>query len=198
MCGLHLLVQDELYVVVVCQFLVGFRARIGELSALGFAPFPVAGPCLEVGGAVGVAQIAVLCVRHEPVFVVGEEVFECRRLHGAVGTLAEYRVQILVLGAVHTLVVNLWQCVQFLAQVFHAAAFRLVVDWRELPQVGILRVKGEDAYAGIGVTVGPCVCGRGVVYGQYLQDPLPGFGYPVHHALQIAEVSHAETALGAQ
>ena len=105
-CGTHLLVELKLHIVEEGKLLVCLGARIGELSTLGFRPFTMAGPRVEVSSAVCVAQIAVLCVWHEPALVVAEELLEGSRTHGALALLLKHKVHILLLGTYHTLVVD--------------------------------------------------------------------------------------------
>ena len=75
-CDTHLLVEHKLHIVEEGKLLVCLSARIRQLSTFGFSPFTMTGPGIEVGCAISVAQIAVLCVWHEPALVVAEELLE--------------------------------------------------------------------------------------------------------------------------
>ena len=161
-------------------------------------PCLVALPCREVYVAEGVAQMTVLSVRHEPVFIVLEKLLEVESLHHLLSLLLEDDAQIVRLGIVHTFIVYLLKLVKLLAQSLKLGSFLLVGNLRQLTQVGILRVQGEDADAGVRVGVSPSVGRCGVVDRQHLQHLLLGFSHPVNHHLQVAEISHAEASFGAQ
>ena len=86
-----------------------------------------------------------------------EELLECLALKLFLAFLLKHDVQILDLGVVHALIVDLCQGVKLLLQGSKLGSLLLVLYGWQLAQVGILWVKGEDAYARVGVRVGPCV-----------------------------------------
>ena len=108
--------------------------------------------------------------------------------------LLEDGAQIVALSIVHTLVVDLRQGIQLLAQGRELLLQLRILQFGQLAQVGILGVQGEYRDAGVGIGVGPGVSGRGVVDGQHLQQTLMGASHPVDHQPQITEVTHAERA----
>ena len=59
-------------------------------------------------------------------------------------------------------------------------------------------MQGKDAYARVGIRVGPGVGGCGVVDRKHLEQALVGLCHPVDHQLQVAEVAHTEAALRAE
>ena len=125
----------------------------------------MAGPLVEVGSAVSVAQIAVLCVWHEPVFVVAEELLVGSRTHGTLALLLKHEVHVLLLGTYHALVVDSRECVEFLTQRFKLCQLLFVCQRRQLAQVDIYRVECKDAYARIWIGVGPSARSGSVVDG---------------------------------
>ena len=158
----------------------------------------MAGPSVEVGCAVCVAQIAVLCVWHEPVFVVAEELLEGCRTHGALALLLIHEVHVLLLGAYHTFVVYSRECVEFLSKRFKLCLLLCVCQRRQLSEVGIYRIERKDADARIWIGVGPSARGGSIVDGQKLQHSLTGVCHEVDHCSKVAEVAYAEAAFGAQ
>ena len=168
------------------------------MSALGFRPFTMAGPCVEVGCAVCVAQIAVLCVWHEPVFVVAEELLEGCRTHGAFALLLKHEVHVLLLGAYHALVVYGRECVELLAQRFKLCLLLGICQRRQLAQVDVYRIERKDADARIWIGVGPSARRGSIVDGQQLQHSLTSVCHEVGHCGKVTEVAYAEAAFGAQ
>ena len=75
---------------------------------------------------------------------VGEERLELLRRKHLLAFLLEQQTEILQLGVVHALVVDLRQSVQLLAQHLKAVCLQLVVQGWQLAQVGILRMQSED------------------------------------------------------
>ena len=65
--------------------------------------------------------------------------------------LFEKEMQILVLGIVHALVVDLRKDVEFFSEFFKLCGFLPVLQRRKLSEIGILRMKGKDADSGIGI-----------------------------------------------
>ena len=155
-------------------------------------------PFAEIGRSVGVAQVAVACVWYEPFFVLLKEFAVFVRCHHGRALLLEDDAQVADLSVVHAFVVYLRQCVQFLAQFLHLLSQSLVFDLRQCREVGILRMQGEDADAGVRIGVGPCVCGRRVIDRQNLEYALAHASHPVYHLLQVAEVAHSETRCRAE
>ena len=137
-------------------------------------------------------------VGHEPFLVVVEELLECGLLACCCKLLFEQQAQVFALGIVHTLIVNLRQCVQLLAQCLHTLLCLGIFQFGQLAKVGILRVQCVDAYTVIWIGVCPCIGDGGVVDREYLNDALIGLGSPVNHHLEVAEVSNSETAFRAK
>ena len=86
-------------------------------------------------------------VRREPALTVGKERLELLRRKHLLALLLKQQTEILQLGVVHALVVDLRQSVQLLAQHLEAVCLQLVVQSGQLAQVGVLRMQGEDRYA---------------------------------------------------
>ena len=155
-------------------------------------------PARVVGSAVLVAEYAVLSVRHEPLFLFLKPALEVVGSEHIVSFLLEDDVEILSLGIVYALIIYLWQSVKFLSKGFKLSPFLSIFDGRKLAKVSILRMQGEDTDRGIRVRVGPSVSDGGVIDRQHLQNALTCERHPIYHLLQIAEVSHSETALRAE
>ena len=73
------------------------------------------GPLGVVGRSVLVAQVAILSVGHQPLFVLLEELLVFGRCHHLLALLCEEQFQIGCLGFVNAFVVNLLQRIQFLS-----------------------------------------------------------------------------------
>ena len=108
-------------------------------------------PLQEVCRAVGVAQEAVLCVGHEPLFGLLEELLELLGGECVLAFLLVDGAQIAHLGIVDALVVDLRQRVELLTQLFHLVGQGLVSYLGQLVEVGILRMQREDGYAAVGI-----------------------------------------------
>ena len=155
-------------------------------------------PLREVGSTIGITQVAILCIRNEPLLGFLEECLELSRSQHILPFLVEDDVQILRLGIVDTLVVDLRQSVEFLTESLKLLALSLIGNRRQLSQVGVLRVESEDRDTAVRIAVGPCMCNRRVVDRQNLQHALMSLCDEVDHLLQIAEVAHAEAVLAPQ
>ena len=192
---LHLLCQDVLHVVVEGDLPVFLGAGVGKDAPVLLVPCVVVLPLGEVGSLVGVSQVAVLCVGHEPALLLPEPLLVLPRGKGGRALLLKEQVQILLLRLYHAPVVYALELVELPAQGFKLRGFLLVFQRRQLPKVGILRMEGKDGDAGVGIGVAPRVACRGVVDGQHLQYALVGVFHPIDHALEVAEIAHAKTAL---
>ena len=106
--------------------------------------------------------------------------------------------QIVQFSSKHPLVVDLRQSVQFLTQGLESLTFGLILESRQLTEVGILRMEGVDADAVVGIAVLPGMCHIGIGDRQHLQDALFGLRTPVDHHFQITKVTHAKTTLAAE
>ena len=137
-------------------------------------------------------------IGYKPLLVVVEELLECGFLACCSKLLFEEQAQVFALGIVHTLIVNLRQCVQLLAQCLHTLLCLGILQFGQLAKVGILRMQCVDAYTVIWIGVCPCIGDGGVVDREYLDDALIGLGSPVNHQLEVAEVSNSETAFRAK
>ena len=193
--SLHLLTQDELYIIVECHLLVFFRVRCGECLALFLVPCVVVRPCGEVGRTVCVTQIAVLCIRNQPLLCLLEECLELLGCHHCRSFLFEDSTQVTVFSIVDTLIVNLWQCVQLFLQRFHLFPQLDTLELRQLVEVGILRMECKDADTAIRIAVCPRMGNRCIVDGQDLQQTLMGCCHPVDHLFQVSEVADTEARL---
>ena len=147
----HLHEEYVLHEIVEGHVPVSLGARVGESLAVGFVPCLVVRPLCEVGRTVGVAQVAVLGVGHEPLAVVGEELLEAHSGERGLALLGKQFAQEAQLALVHALIVYLGQGVELLAQLLIVALPVLIVQGGQLPQVGILRMQGEDADTAIGI-----------------------------------------------
>ena len=129
----HLFIQCSSWLCHSLAFLVGQRLMVGPLA--------------ECRCPVEVAIVAECGVRHEPLLVVVEESLVGDFLAQRSLFLREHFLQVFHLCCEHPLVVNLRQGVQFLLQGCEMLAACLVLQFRKLSEVGILWVKGIDAYA---------------------------------------------------
>ena len=155
----------------------------------------VVGPLRETCRAVLVAKHTILCIRHKPLPCLGKEILESLAVQHLAAFLCKEQTQIIYLGAVYLFVVNLRQDIELLAKGFEVVALFGIRQRGQLTQVGILGMDGKDADAAVRVRVGPCVCGGGIVDGQYLQHALAGTANKVDHPLEVAEVAHAKATL---
>ena len=153
---------------------------------------------MEVGGAEGVAQVAVLSIRHKPRTVLADEGAVVGVLLNLVVLLVVDLMQVGYLSVVDPFIINLHQRVQILLQVSIVLAALGILQLRQRLEVGILRVEGKDADAGVGIGVGPGVSRSGVVDRQHLQHALACLCNEVDHLAEVAEVTHAEAVLRAQ
>ena len=198
MGGTHLLVEVELYEVPEGHLFIYFSSRLRHGLALLLCEGLVIGPLRERGGAVHIAVVTEGGVRHEPVLVLLEEGLKGLGLHHLTALLGEELAQIGELGIVHALVVDLWQGVELFLQGFVVGLALLVLQRRQLSEVGVLRMQRVDADRVVRIAVLPGVGHVRIVDGQHLQHALAGLGTPVDHLLQIAEVAHSEAAFTAQ
>ena len=155
-------------------------------------------PLRECSGAAEIAVVGKGSIGHKPLFVLLEELLEGLALHHLAAFLSIEFAQILHLGIVHPLVVNLRQGVQFFLQSVVVGLACLVLEGRQLAQVGILRMQGIDADGVVRIGILPGMSDVRIVDGEYLQHALLRLGAPVDHQLQVAEVAHAEATLAAE
>ena len=73
-------------------------------------------PLGEVGCAVLIAQIAVLCVRHEPVLLFVKPLLERLAAQGGAAFLLKEQLEVFLLGVYHAFVVDALQLVELFAQ----------------------------------------------------------------------------------
>ena len=161
----HLLIEVELYEIPESHLLVEFGGGLCHCLAFALWQFMMVGPILEGGGAIKVTVVAEGCIRHQPLFIIFEEAFETLALHHLATLLGVECAQILHLGLVHTLVVNLGQGVQLLAQCLELRLQCLVLQGRQLTEVGVLGMERIDADRVIGIGVLPGMGARRVVDG---------------------------------
>ena len=107
-------------------------------------------------------------------------------------------MQIIHLGVVYTLVVDLRQGVQLFPDDFEAQTLLLVLDGGQLSQVCILWMQGIDTDGIIRIGILPGVGDGGIVDREYLQHALLGLVAPVDEHFQVAKVAHAKAALTSQ
>ena len=137
-------------------------------------------------------------IGHEPLLILCKELLEGLALHRLAALLGIKLTEILELGIVHALVVDLRQSVELFLQGIEVCLALGILQSRQLTEVGVLGMEGIDTDGVIGIAVLPGVGHVGIVDRQHLQHALLGLRTPVDHLLQVAEVAHAETALAAQ
>ena len=147
----HLGVQQVLNEIEERHLLIYSRARRGEGIAIILVPCVMVGPLGVVGRSIQVAQVAILGVRHQPLFVLLEEFLVFGRGHDLLPLLGEEQFQISRLGFVHAFIVNLCQGIQFLSQLFETFPFLGVSKGGKVLQTDILGMEGKDADSGIGI-----------------------------------------------
>ena len=179
---MHLLVEVELHIapevlLAVCLWLLSFC---------------LLRPLVEVGSTILIAIDTELSIRNQPLSVVIVELLVGFGSLHMLPLLFEQLLQVVHLGLEHTLVVNLWQSVQFLAQRLKCSSLSLILNLRQLTEVGVLRMQGIDTDRVIRIAVLPSTRHIGVVNRQYLQDALVGLVHPVNHLLQVAKVTHTK------
>ena len=188
----HLLVEVELYKIPEGYFLIEFRGRFCHgLTLLGWQ-LMVVGPLLESCRAIKVTIVTEGSIGHQPLLVLLEEPFERLTLQHLTTLLGVDLTQIVHLCSKHTLVVDLWQLIQFLTQLLKSCALSLVLNGRQLTEISVLRMQGIDADGVVGIGVLPRPCHVRIVDGQHLQNPLLCLVTPVDHQLQVTKVAHAE------
>ena len=196
--GTHLLVEVELHEIPEGHLFIDLGGGLCHCLTFAIRQFMMVGPLLEGGSAVEVAVVAEGSIGHQPGLVLVEELLEGLALQDGLTLLLVERPQILQLRIVHPLVVDLRQGVQFQSECLELRLQRLVLQGGQLAEVGILGMECIDADRVIGIGVLPGVGHVRVVDGQHLQHALLRLGTPVHHQLQVAEVTHTETPLTAQ
>ena len=194
----HLLVEVELHEIPEGHLFIDLGGGLCHCLTFAIRQFMMVGPLLEGGSAVEVAVVAEGSIGHQPGLVLVEELLEGLALQDGLALLLVERPQILQLRIVHPLVVDLRQGVQFQSECLELRLQRLVLQGGQLAEVGILGMECIDADRVIGIGVLPGVGHVRVVDGQHLQHALLRLGTPVHHQLQVAEVTHTETPLTAQ
>ena len=194
----HLLVEVELNEIPESHLFIYLSGWLCHYLALVSRQCVVVGPILECGCAVKVAIMTECCVRHQPILVLLEELLEGGGLHYLSTLLSIDGAQIVHLGVVHTLIVDLWQGIKrFLQRLILLAEFLVLQLWK-LSQVGILRMQSVYADRIVWIRILPSVGYVGVVDRQYLQNALLGFVAPVNHHLEVAEVAYSETTFATQ
>ena len=138
--GLQLAAQHELYVIEERRFLIGSVLGVGQSLAVGLVPLSVVGPSREVSCPELVSHAAVLCVRNEPALRFGKECLEGFAFKHLAAFLFKEQPEVFRLRIVHTLIVNLRQCVEFLAQCLELLTLLFVFQCRQCVEVGILRM----------------------------------------------------------
>ena len=119
--SMHLLIQIVLNEIPELHLLVsGLDSSNGSLLR----------PLREVGSAILVAVVAEGSIGDQPLLVLFEEVFVAGPLFNGCPLLCKQFAQIFHLGVVHTLVVNLWQGVQFLTQLLKMCFSFFIFDFR--------------------------------------------------------------------
>ena len=119
--SMHLLIQIVLNEIPELHLLIGsLDSSNGSLLR----------PLREVGSAILVAVVAEGSIGDQPLLVLFEEVFVAGPLFNGCPLLCKQFAQIFHLGVVHTLVVNLWQGVQFLTQLLKMCFSFFIFDFR--------------------------------------------------------------------
>ena len=129
-CLLHLLVQDKLHEVEELHVLVCLGFWVGQILALSLIPDIMVWPLREVGSAILVTQVRILCVRHEPLLCFLKESLEIGSRHHLFTFLCKYLLQIILLEIIHLLIINLMQGIELLAGLLCLLASLLVLQCR--------------------------------------------------------------------
>ena len=127
---LHLLVQDKLHEVEELHVLVCLGFWVGQILALSLIPDIMVWPLREVGGAILVTQVRILCVRHEPLLCFLKESLEISSRHHLFTFLCKYLLQIILLEIIHLLIINLMQGIELQAGLLSLLASLLVLQCR--------------------------------------------------------------------
>ena len=90
-------------------------------------------------------------IRYQPLLVLLEELLKGSRLHRLGTFLSIDGTQILHLGIVYTLIVDLWQGVQRFTQNLVLLAQFFVFQLWQLAQIGVLRMQCIDADRVVGI-----------------------------------------------
>ena len=197
-CLLHLLVQNELHEVEKLHVLVRLGFRVGQILALSLIPDIMVWPLSEVGSTILVAQVRILCVRHEPLLCFQNESLEIGSRHYLFTFLFEYLVQVIDLEIIYLFIIYLGQAVQlFTFLLCRSTSLGILQLWKCM-KISIHRMDGEDADAAIWITVRPGMGDGGIIDWQKLKNFLTGRCHKINHGLEITEIAHSGTLLAAQ
>ncbi len=141
----HLAGEQILYEIVICRLLIYLGARVKKRRAVCLVPCIMVGPAGEVGGMILITHHAIHGVRHKPLLLLLKPCLEVLTAQHCCPLLSEELAQVLLLGTVDTLIVYHRQGVEFLAQGLKLCHARSIAERRQLAQVHILRMQGEDA-----------------------------------------------------
>lgn len=117
---------------------------------------------------------------------------------GVVALLVEEQVQVLHLGAVHPLVVDIGLHVQLPLQGVELGLPGLIAQPAHLREAQILRVQGKGRVGVIGIGVAPTTRQGGIVDREQLDKRLPRAQRPVDQIFQVEELARTETVIGTQ
>ena len=134
----------------------------------------------------------------QPPLILADKVLEVLRCHHTFTLFGKEFVEVFVLHPIHSLVVAIRQCVQFLtaALKLRHPGFRLQLSGSL--QVNVVWMQGKSTHDVVGERVVPVSVGSGIVYGQQLYHPHTSLYSPVNESLQVAEVAHSITVFRAQ
>ena len=127
---LQLTAQHELYVIEESNLLVSLVLRVRQCLAVSLIPLLMLWPVREVGCSELVSHIRILCVRYKPTLCLSKEGFESSAFEHLPTFLFKEQTEVFILRIVHTLIVNLWQCVKLFAQFLELLTLFLVLQRR--------------------------------------------------------------------
>ena len=107
-------------------------------------------------------------------------------------------LQVVVLGIIDTLVVDLGQRIQLGTQLLELSRLLLILELADCLQMQILRMECEGRIGIVGVGILPRAGHRRIIDRQNLNDRLPRSSGPIHHLLQIIELTHTKALLRTQ
>ena len=126
----QLTTQYELYVIEESYFLVSLVLRVRQCLAVSLIPLLVVWPMREIGRSELVSHIRILCVRHKPTLCLSKEFLESTAFEYLPTLLFKEQTEVFCLRIVHTLIVNLWQCVKLFTQFLKLLTLLLVLQCR--------------------------------------------------------------------
>ena len=108
----QLTTQNELYVIEESNLLVSLVLRVRQCLAVSLIPLLMVWPVREIGCSELISHIRILCVRYKPTLCLSKEFLESTAFEYLSTLLFKEQTEVFCLCIVHTLIVNLWQCVK--------------------------------------------------------------------------------------